>query len=88
MNFDDVFDISIEREKLHELAVNLRNHCVQLEQQVVQLTAKVKTYEFLVTRIMVEQRDTSDRIAEVESVCASLALRVLGVRGEDNAEEK
>lgn len=68
MNFEDLFD---GRENV---VSNLLQRGEVLEQQVTKLSAEVKTYQFLITRILVEQREMSDRISELEHVCASIAL--------------
>ena len=44
----------------------LDDRCDTLEQEVIRLTAEVKTYQFLITRILVDQRRLNDRLDDLD----------------------
>ena len=62
MNFEEIFDS--DQEVLNELFKRLYT----LEHQLTKVTGEVKTYQFLITRILVEQRAMTDRISELEKL--------------------
>ncbi len=86
MDYDELFDA--ERDRTNEIIAGLKSRGDTLEQQLTTFAAEVKTYQFLITRIMVEQRELGNRISDLEAVCASLALQRLGLRSQRDAEEK
>ena len=44
----------------------LNDRCDTLEQEVIRLTAEIKTYQFLITRILVDQRRLNDRLDDLD----------------------
>jgi hypothetical protein len=73
MDFDELFDS--KREKTNQAIVVLSDRCKALEDQTMKMVAEVKTYQFLITRILVEQRELTDRVSELECVCASWVIK-------------
>lgn len=61
----------------------LENRLLILEGRLSQAVAEVQTYKFLITRLLVEQRDLVGRINELERICSALSTDRM--RGDSNA---
>ncbi len=80
MEFNELFND--ERDK------NLER-CRQLEESISKLQGDLKASQFLLTRVLVEQRELADRMSDLESVCASFALNstIRGLRNRERTKE-